>query len=92
MKSSTSRFDTTRKSTQITEACVRSEWGPWTKCSAECKSDSSQSRTRQVSNDTACSDPSDETRLCNQSACQQCTLTREACLEQLDSASLNSGQ
>ena len=80
---STTRFTSTQ-STSTTPPCVFSQWSNWTACPIECQDKPMQTRTRTIVSGRVCFDPLTETFPCNQSTCQQCTITREMCMEQLD--------
>jgi hypothetical protein len=84
--SATTGYYTTLSSIGTTSVCVLSEWGPWSPCSSECQPDRYQSRTRSVVSGTACSDPLEQSNSCDQTPCQQCTMTRENYIEQLQRA------
>ncbi|CAF0819035.1 unnamed protein product, partial [Rotaria sordida] len=73
-------------STSTTLPCILSEWGPWSICSPECQPNRYQYRSRSVLNGTTCSKPLNESRSCDQTPCEQCTMTRENYIKQLEHA------
>ncbi|CAF4491519.1 unnamed protein product [Rotaria socialis] len=81
--SSTASQYTTSSSTGTTSACVLSEWGAWSTCSLECEPKRDQSRSRSVLDGT-CRKPLDETQPCDQTPCEQCTMTREKYIAELE--------
>ncbi|CAF2400006.1 unnamed protein product [Rotaria sp. Silwood2] len=83
ISTSTTTPYTKLSSTSTTSACILSEWGPWSKCSPECRLDRYQYRSRSVLNGT-CWDPLDESRSCDHTPCQQCTMTRENYIKELE--------
>jgi hypothetical protein len=84
-------LSTTPSSTGTTPVCILGQWGPWSACSAECTSDRKQYRSRSTLNDTTCSDRLDDTQPCNQSTCQQCTITREVYIGEFNRAPPSDG-
>ncbi|CAF4538383.1 unnamed protein product, partial [Rotaria sp. Silwood1] len=86
ISTSTTTQTTTLSSTSTTSVCILSEWGPWSKCSSECQLNRYQSRSRSVLNGTTCRDPLDESRSCDHTPCQQCTMTRENYIQELERA------
>ena len=77
---------TTISSSGTTSVCILSPWGSWSSCPVECQLDRYQYRTRSVLNGTTCSQPLDDASPCDQTPCQQCTITRESYIKQLEHA------
>lgn len=82
---------TTLKSTGTTLGCILSSWSSWSTCSPECQSDRYQQRTRSVVSGK-CSEPLSQTNPCDKSPCEQCTITRESYIEQLQQTPPSDGE
>jgi hypothetical protein len=75
LSTTTSKY-TTLTSTGTTSPCILGVWGAWSPCPSECQPDRYQKRSRIVISGT-CFGPLHSSNLCDQTPCQQCTITRE---------------
>ncbi len=83
---------TTTKQTTTAPGCTLSQWSPWSTCTPECQSSRYQQRTRSVVSGNNCPDSLKDNKLCDQSACEQCTITRESYVKQLQSTPPSDGE